>query len=47
MTYFVTPIPAMIEIDPKQDLVGFWNAMQDSEYKSQNEIKYSLDTIWF
>jgi hypothetical protein len=34
----------MIPINSELDPVGFWDAMQDSEYESQNEINYSMDT---
>jgi hypothetical protein len=37
----------MIPIDPELNPVGFWDNMQDSEYKSQNEIEYPIDTTWF
>jgi hypothetical protein len=31
----------MILIDSELYPVGFWDTMEDSEYKNQNEIKYS------
>jgi hypothetical protein len=39
MGHFVAPLPAMIPINSELDPVGFWDAMQDSEYESQNEIE--------
>jgi hypothetical protein len=45
-SHFVAQLPAMISIDAKLNSVGFWNAIQDLEYKSQNEIKYPMDTTW-
>jgi hypothetical protein len=42
----VAQLPAIIPIDSELDSVGFWDAMQDSEYESQNEIEYPTDTTW-
>jgi hypothetical protein len=46
MGHFVTQLPTMIPIDSELNPVGFWNAMQDSEYQSQNEIEYPMNTTW-
>jgi hypothetical protein len=46
VSHFVAQLPAMILIDSEPDPVGFWDAMQDSEYESQNEIVYPMDTTW-
>jgi hypothetical protein len=43
--YFVAQLPTIIPINSELDPVGFWNAMQDLEYKSKNEITYFMDTI--
>jgi hypothetical protein len=45
-SHFVAPLPAMIPIDSELDSVGIWDTMQDSEYKSKNEIGYPMDTKW-
>jgi hypothetical protein len=44
--HFVTQLPAMISIDSELNPVDFWDVMQDSEYESQNEIKYPINTTW-
>jgi hypothetical protein len=43
-SYFVAQLPAMIPIDSELNPVGFCDTMQDSEYESQNEIEYPIDT---
>jgi hypothetical protein len=45
-SHFVAQLPAVIPIDSKCDPVSFCDAMQDSEYESQNEIEYPMDTTW-
>jgi hypothetical protein len=45
-SHFVAQLPAMISIDSEPNPVGFWDPMQDSEYESQNEIEYPIDTTW-
>jgi hypothetical protein len=37
---FVAQLPAMIPINSELNPIGFWDSMQDSGYKSQNEIEY-------
>jgi hypothetical protein len=44
MSHFVAQLPAMILIESGLNPVGFWNTIQDSEYESQNEIEYPMDT---
>jgi hypothetical protein len=44
LTYFVTQLPAMIPINSELNLVDVWNVMQDSEYESENEIEYPINT---
>jgi hypothetical protein len=34
-SHFVALLSTMISIDPKLDLVSFWNIIQDSVYESQ------------
>jgi hypothetical protein len=43
MSHFVAQLPAMIPIDSEFDPVYFWDAIQNSEYDSQNEIEYPMD----
>jgi hypothetical protein len=45
-SHFVAQLSAIIQIDSELDPVNIWDAMQDSEYKSQNEIEYSMDATW-
>jgi hypothetical protein len=39
--------PAMISINSELNPIDFWDTMQDSKYKSQNEIEYPMDIILF
>jgi hypothetical protein len=41
---FVAQLSAMILFDSELDSDSFYDTMQNSEYESQNEIKYSMDT---
>jgi hypothetical protein len=46
VSHFVAQLPAPNPIDSELDPVGVWNTIQDSEYESQNEIEYPMDTTW-
>jgi hypothetical protein len=41
---FVTQLPAIISIDLELHHVGIWDALQDLEYESQNEIENLINT---
>jgi hypothetical protein len=44
VSHFVAQLPVIIPINSKLNPVGFWDAMQNSEYESQNEIQYTMNT---